>query len=1046
MEQPTNLKPKTKMGDEVQGKINGSLNDLNVKLEEERKKRGEKRKSLKRKIFSLDKMEALVHSDPKLSLIYSEMAEDGREKYGYHYNETIMNIIFNDYILNSPKYLQKYKNVKPVKKKRRDQSGIDQLRKRFKDDEERIKSIKKKKTDMDETEDLTTFSRYGKGSGNIDYNFGELNETVKTDSIKPSKTNFKSGEATGQGFKGDSIADKPDEVEESTTTGGAGDYQYAGPGVWSKTGKPAMRRPFWVGGKVIGEGDYLTESKSFKIYNEMLNELILVDQALDVLYENEKNKILTPFEEKKLNDALNMFEKIVKNEAPSKDDIENFYDNYLPLIDTVVGRMLNKDHEYALKEKNMENMSNKISEHHKKDKQSQINFILKNVNNVKDLKGVLSELPNDVVEKMYNELERKMGLIDETETSLIDQNPTTMANKPQPIGDLGNEVEMGARSMNEHHLTTKNDQIAFICKAYSTLYYPNENIDMSNLANQLEKFDEEKVQKIYLDSEKKLREKGIDPKTVKIDEKAESKAQQRYMGTVRGVQKGGVDPDGVSKEIKQTAKEMDPEDVKDFASTKHDNLPEKVDEVNVEGETSWVGTDADIETSLFEYGVVAKQPENRDYPDEWFVLFNVGGTNKFDTGWIRETEIDAIVEGKEWADSSDIERFLSYVGQSEEEWKKLPFVSKLSDLISYWGQENILGSSYHPISKEEAENLLYDNSDKEEDYREMVKEIEDDDVDALFNQTDELLNEIGYYKKKMNEEKKTSSMVSKERIGKENQKNFKSDLELSGTKEAIEAQKDLQHKDQQTEITDPKKFSEDIEKESLKKTDGSLENVGDSTADGKNIPKRNITDEEQETVDRLRKGQEDWQYDNTPSEKFEERMKDGMGEEMYEKRKKKMKMEKDKPMYNKDSQPVFDADEKEQYNKFDISESDAIVTGLYFDDVNRRKLIDFQLNEAKLIEQPTDDLFKLHFDGLGNTYTSNVKLNENLVNALNNNEFYIDKKGQIFVTEKPNVINEEKNVLKNVLDESIVNKMKHLYGYNPKDFTETKNVKTNRGF
>ena len=99
-----------------------NMNEVNSML-------SEVEQSLKKKIFSLAKMEALVFSDPKLSAVYEEMSENGEEKYGYHYNETIMNMLFNDYVLNSPKYLQKYKMAIPKEKKRRDKSGINQLKK-----------------------------------------------------------------------------------------------------------------------------------------------------------------------------------------------------------------------------------------------------------------------------------------------------------------------------------------------------------------------------------------------------------------------------------------------------------------------------------------------------------------------------------------------------------------------------------------------------------------------------------------------------------------------------------------------------------------------------------------------------------------------------------------------------------------------------------------------------------------------------------------------------------------------------------------------------
>ncbi len=53
---------------------------------------------------------------------------------------------------------------------------------------------------------------------------------------------------------------------------------------------------------------------------------------------------------------------------------------------------------------------------------------------------------------------------------------------------------------------------------------------------------------------------------------AVSKAQQRFMGMVHAAQKG---EEPASPEVAKTAKEMDPKDAKDFASTKHKGLPMK---------------------------------------------------------------------------------------------------------------------------------------------------------------------------------------------------------------------------------------------------------------------------------------------------------------------------------------------------------------------------------------------------------------------------------------------------------------------------------------
>ena len=59
----------------------------------------------------------------------------------------------------------------------------------------------------------------------------------------------------------------------------------------------------------------------------------------------------------------------------------------------------------------------------------------------------------------------------------------------------------------------------------------------------------------------------------RIEEKAVSRAQQRFFGMVRAAQKGEME--NPSPEVAQAASSMSKSDVKKFASTEHDKLPEK---------------------------------------------------------------------------------------------------------------------------------------------------------------------------------------------------------------------------------------------------------------------------------------------------------------------------------------------------------------------------------------------------------------------------------------------------------------------------------------
>lgn len=121
---------------------------------------------------------------------------------------------------------------------------------------------------------------------------------------------------------------------------------------------------------------------------------------------------------------------------------------------------------------------------------------------------------------------------------------------------------------------------------------------------------------------------------------------------------------------------------------------------------NWEGVDADPEISLLEYGFVAKQEPDRDYDDEWLVLYKYGESS-FNTTHVRESELDEIVNGESWANAKDIRTFLNFTGvKNKKQWLMAPFGVKLSNLLDYWGADNVLGSSHMYFSEEEALKIL----------------------------------------------------------------------------------------------------------------------------------------------------------------------------------------------------------------------------------------------------------------------------------------------------------------------------------------------------
>jgi hypothetical protein len=123
---------------------------------------------------------------------------------------------------------------------------------------------------------------------------------------------------------------------------------------------------------------------------------------------------------------------------------------------------------------------------------------------------------------------------------------------------------------------------------------------------------------------------------------------------------------------------------------------------------TFVGTDNDLETSLLEYGLLVSNEEHEDGSGTHFCIYKQN--NAFGTGHISEKEINGYVEGKEFMKKKDITEFFSWSGTSgKKEWIALPLVTKIHELISYYGSENIFGVDYSPITEEKVKELFLNN-------------------------------------------------------------------------------------------------------------------------------------------------------------------------------------------------------------------------------------------------------------------------------------------------------------------------------------------------
>lgn len=106
----------------------------------------------------------------------------------------------------------------------------------------------------------------------------------------------------------------------------------------------------------------------------------------------------------------------------------------------------------------------------------------------------------------------------------------------------------------------------------------------------------------------------------------------------------------------------------------------------------WRGTDASLETSIFEYDFAWRELEEPDeHGDDHIFLYRLTGREGARFDRVSMGSARDLRKEYGWVDWSS---FLSTVGSSSEDWDALPYAHRVYDLMNVYGYENIFGSSY----------------------------------------------------------------------------------------------------------------------------------------------------------------------------------------------------------------------------------------------------------------------------------------------------------------------------------------------------------------
>ena len=109
--------------------------------------------------------------------------------------------------------------------------------------------------------------------------------------------------------------------------------------------------------------------------------------------------------------------------------------------------------------------------------------------------------------------------------------------------------------------------------------------------------------------------------------------------------------------------------------------------------TTWHGIDVSKEVSLLEYNLLVRWDRSK----QSFQCIHKIGMDRWGIAFMANREIDQIIM-EEWF---DLGSFQSFVGIPIGSWISGDFVSKVHNLVSFIGYENVFGMTYYPKSTKE---------------------------------------------------------------------------------------------------------------------------------------------------------------------------------------------------------------------------------------------------------------------------------------------------------------------------------------------------------
>lgn len=107
----------------------------------------------------------------------------------------------------------------------------------------------------------------------------------------------------------------------------------------------------------------------------------------------------------------------------------------------------------------------------------------------------------------------------------------------------------------------------------------------------------------------------------------------------------------------------------------------------------WFGIDANIQTSLCEYGMLIRERITDIQAITVRKWFDFAHPQTYSLDTLTKKEIDNFFKENAWTDKKEVYKYADIKDDSE--WMKMYYVNKLDLLLDYYGPQNIIGDMYY---------------------------------------------------------------------------------------------------------------------------------------------------------------------------------------------------------------------------------------------------------------------------------------------------------------------------------------------------------------